>query len=116
MVMANHQTTYLEIKTLYLGPQGKSDIGISIYFDPNPKQGFIGADVHKLAKVGQGYCILFVYPFPNPQRWTTNVERFAGKMAAREIEVREIGTPDLKKYSPHLYVAKLEVISHIRSL
>ena len=99
----------LEIKTLYLGPQGNSKIDISLYFDKNPKNGFIAADVYKLAKIGHGYCVLFVHPFPNPQLWLINVERFAQRMASQGIQVKEIGTPDLEKYSPHLYIAKLEV-------
>lgn len=109
MVTLDQHPIPLEIKTLYLGPQGQSNIDISLYFDRNPKNGYIAADVYKLVKIGHGYDVLFVHPFPDPQRWSGNVERFAQKMASQGIEVKEISTPDLEKYSPHLYIAKLEV-------
>jgi hypothetical protein len=109
VVTLDQQPIPLEVKTLYLGRQGNSDVGISVYFDKNPASGYIAADVHKLAKIGHGYCVLFVHPFPNPQLWSANVKRFAQKMASQGIEVNEIGILDLKQYSPHLYIAKLEV-------
>lgn len=111
VVTLDQQPIPVEVKTLYLGRQGNSDIGISVYFDRNPIRGFVAADVYKLAKIGHGYDVLFVHPFPDRQLWLTNVERFAQKMASDGIKVREIGTPDLERYSPHLYIAKLEVFS-----
>src|SRR5690242_14423903 len=54
VVTLDQQPIPLEVKTLYLGPQGNSDIDISLYFDKNPKNGYVAADVYKLAKFGHG--------------------------------------------------------------
>ncbi len=109
-VTINGEPIYLEMKTvLSSGQQGKSAIDASLFFDPNPSSGYIGSDAHKLAKIGQGYCLLFVYPFPQKlERWQRIVENFVRRMAQVNIDVAEISIPN-KRYPSSLYISKLKV-------
>ena len=104
-VTINNLPIYLELKTLYTGRQGSSPIDLGIYFYKDTIG--IWPDVQKLAsiKAGQGFCILFIYPSPNPDRWQKILRAFASRIDP--IVIREVS--NVEKYPLSLYISKLEV-------
>jgi hypothetical protein len=121
-VAINQEPVYFEVKTMYLGWQGDQKVYPSTYFDSGTSAQFIGRDVQKmaeLAKIVQCFCIVFVYPYPeNPGLgmqgyWQKGVNSFREKMNRSNLMLREANTLNLEKYSPALYVSKLEVSSQI---
>jgi hypothetical protein len=121
-VAINQKPIYLEVKTMYLGWQGGQKVYPSTWLDSGPGAQFIGRDVQKmaeLAKLVQCFCLLFVYPYPeNPELgmqgyWLKGVNSFCEKMKRSNIVVREVNALNLEKYSPALYVSKLEISSQI---
>src|SRR5260370_12201129 len=107
-VVINHAAIYLELKTLYTDKQGRSQIDLGIYFYKDTVG--IWPDVQKLAAIeaGQGFCILFVYPSPNPMRWRQILEAYNTRVTS--TFVREVSNID--KYPSSLYIAKLEILSN----
>ena len=109
-VTFNNVPLFLELKTLYTGKQGSSQIDLGIYFYKDTVG--IWPDIQKLAAIeaGQGFCILFVYPSPNPVRWRQILEAYTTRISPTLI--REVS--NIEKYPSSLYIAKLEILSNRR--
>lgn len=107
-LVINNVPIFLELKTLYTGKQGNSQIDLGIYFYKDTVG--IWPDIQKLAaiEVGQGFCILFVYPSPNPVRWRKTLEAYNTRISPTLI--KEIS--NIEKYPSPLYIAKLEILSN----
>jgi hypothetical protein len=118
MVMLGKPATsvYLEIKALYLGPQGSQPVYPSTYLSISQKRssdGFIESDVRKLARIegGERFCLLFVYPFPTkPDLWRRAMSSFIeGIKSKYKIRISEISNFSREEHSEFLYIAKLRV-------
>lgn len=107
---------YIEIKALYWSEQPNN--WNWAYFDPvpskpgKPEKGYIADDVRKLSAIsdGQRFCLLFVYPRPDPADWQQRVNTFRDKMwSLDKIRIRENASIPNIACAELLYIAKLEV-------
>lgn len=107
-VVINNVPIYLELKTLYIGRQGRSKIDLSIFFYKDTIG--IWPDIQKLATIeaGQGFCILFVYPSPPPLRWRQILEAYTTRISPTFM--KEIS--NIEDYPLSLYISKLEIFAN----
>lgn len=102
IVTINGHPVYLELKAF---PRKK----MAGHFTADLVYG-ITNDVLKLAEIGQGFCLLFIYPAPTQQNWKLQLEKYTQVMEAIDssIVVEDVGTTVYGEQSP-LYIAKLKI-------
>ncbi len=122
IVPVGTRSLYLQLKALCLTQEGdhlckierKADsVGTGQHYISHymGRGGDVEKDIHKkLLKVGGGYCVLFVYPFPKPSLWQENVEKLVGRMRKRSIDVQEETTCAIEQYDKSLYIARLKIV------
>jgi hypothetical protein len=96
---------FLEVKALYHGKQRAAKFGLDIYLYKDTVG--IWGDVLKLSSLssGFGYNLLFIYPRPEPETWSRQVESYRSRIAP--IAFEEVSHID--EFPPELYVCKLRV-------
>ena len=79
------------------------DLGIYFYKDDVG----IWGDVQKLAALpeGPGFCVLFIYPRPERERWYKTLATYGQRIAP--IVLQEAS--EISEFPPELYIAKLEI-------
>jgi len=98
---------YVEIKALYHGWQRGQRVDLGIYFYKDDV-GMWG-DVVKLASLQDafGFCLLFVYPRPERDRWDKVIDAYQRRIAP--FRLREVS--EISQFQPELYIAKLQILS-----
>jgi hypothetical protein len=102
VVTINGHSVYLELKAF---PRKK----MPAHFTADLVYG-ITNDVLKLAEIGQGFCLLFIYPTPTHKDWKSQLEKYIPVINAIDssIVVEDDSTPIHDEQSP-LYIAKLKI-------
>ena len=97
---------YLELKALYHGQQRGQTVDLGMYFYKDEVG--IWGDVRKLASLpeGRGFCVLFIYPKPDSERWHHAFAAYTQRIAPIVLQEKS----EISEFPPELYIAKLEVI------
>ena len=98
-VLLDDGPLYFEIKSFYHGRQGAVmvDLATCLTFLPN--------DIGKLSLLENGnkFCLVFLTPRPDPERWQNALQRFRRNFPC----LAEVRTRD--EFPEEMYIAKLEV-------
>lgn len=104
-VTIDGEPIYLELKTLYHGMQKNQPIDLGIYFYKDSVG--IWNDIQKLSSLedGRGFCILFVYPKPNRERWNKTLQKYEERILPNRIKKLS----KIDEYPSDLFIAKIEI-------
>ena len=96
---------WLEIKSLYHGLQRGRPIDLRMYFYKDSVG--IWGDVRKLASVmeGQGYCVMFIYPRPDVERWQELLMKYRQRIGNYSFKEKS----SVSQFPSDLYIAKIKI-------
>jgi hypothetical protein len=101
IVTINSHPVYLELKAF---PRKK----MAAHFTEDLVYG-ITRDVRKLAEVGQGFCLLFIYPAPTQQDWKIQLGKYNQVIGAIDSSILVTDERAVHDEQSPLYIARLSV-------
>lgn len=103
-VTINQLPVYLELKAI---PRKK----MAAHFTKDLIYG-ITSDVLKLAEIGRGFCLLFIYPSPTLEDWKAQLEKYAQVIEAIDASIQVEDDGKSHEEQSALYIARLKVSRH----